>query len=282
MSGIYMPREKGYEKALSTFDEATPRASEPPQDNTVPFGKYRGMPIGALLADAQYVAWCKTQGLDQKYPQVFANNINIYNLGQGQEPADTPEHNALQLRFLDDAFIDKVATAYGFTKKPTASWYLDKTNADAQKAFQEASWDFCSSDRSAEFEVHGFDVIVTGKWQYTSTILGERYTERFWLKGQSSMCRANLLIELKTSMGADYPAVLRQIKQAWERYVRNSGVHYKYVQEVVNTGGPLVCIIDNFTGTVPYDQVKKLFERSGVALLTLAEVLAAELPTSIT
>ena len=77
-------------------------------DNAVvPFGKYKGQPVEVLASDRDYCDWLLAQAwFVQRYPQVHTLVIN--NFG---EPTETPEHNALQIRLLDDHFRLQVTAA---------------------------------------------------------------------------------------------------------------------------------------------------------------------------
>jgi hypothetical protein len=64
--------------------------------NIVPFGKYRGQPVEAMMADQNYCAWALTQpGLRAKFPSLIAVIVN----GGTAPDAPTPEHNRMQLLF---------------------------------------------------------------------------------------------------------------------------------------------------------------------------------------
>jgi hypothetical protein len=65
----------------------------------VPFGKYKGQSVEALAADRDYCDWLLAQ------PWAKDKLRSVYNIiiNYGAEPQDTPEHNALQLQFLDEA-----------------------------------------------------------------------------------------------------------------------------------------------------------------------------------
>lgn len=67
--------------------------------NIVPFGKYKGQPVEVMADDREYCEWLLAQPwAKQKLGAVYNIVIN-----SGAEPQDTPEHNALQAKFLDDA-----------------------------------------------------------------------------------------------------------------------------------------------------------------------------------
>ena len=71
------------------------------QTNIVPFGKYKGRLIEELLVDdPSYLEWLAGQDwFRAKYVTLHQVIIN-----RGAEPEETPEHNALQVQFLDDEF----------------------------------------------------------------------------------------------------------------------------------------------------------------------------------
>jgi hypothetical protein len=109
-------------------------------DNTkiVPFGKYRGQPIEVLQADPDYVEWLRTQDwFSQKYPTI--NTLIINHFG---EPDETPEHNALQARFLDDAFRGQVVAAWA---QRALSWWNPAQYVITFDGclFENKGWDVC-------------------------------------------------------------------------------------------------------------------------------------------
>lgn len=75
----------------------------------VPIGKYKGQPVEVMLADTSYCEWFAAQ------PWAQERHVAIYNIITGARPdiSETPEHNALQAKFLDDAFLLKVVDAFG-------------------------------------------------------------------------------------------------------------------------------------------------------------------------
>jgi hypothetical protein len=66
----------------------------------VPFGKYKGQPIEALAQDKPYLDWLSGQDwFRERYANIYTLIVNNF-----AEPSETPDHNALQVLFLTDAF----------------------------------------------------------------------------------------------------------------------------------------------------------------------------------
>jgi hypothetical protein len=82
----------------------------PDNRNVVPFGKYKGQPVEVLQADRGYVEWLLSQGWVRDRFAAF-HTLIVNNFA---EPSETPEHNALQVRFLDDAFCRSLLVATGW------------------------------------------------------------------------------------------------------------------------------------------------------------------------
>lgn len=71
----------------------------------VPFGKYKGQTAEAMRHDKQYVEWLTSQEwFPQKHPNLYTLIIN--NFG---EPSETPEHNQMQVKFLEETFQLKLS-----------------------------------------------------------------------------------------------------------------------------------------------------------------------------
>jgi hypothetical protein len=67
------------------------------QANILPFGKYKGRSIEEVLS--RLSAMARRAGLIPSQVRGPESGIN-----RGAEPQETPEHNALQVRFLDGEF----------------------------------------------------------------------------------------------------------------------------------------------------------------------------------
>jgi hypothetical protein len=192
----------------------------------IPFGKHKGSTVAELLVkDPQYVEWITAQGwFAQRFAEIHAAIIS-----RGAGTDDTPEHNALQARFLDPVFreaclrlikpnqIKRIFTEnFNRTQtncrdaqdiisgKKSYSRYFD-TREEAQKFLSKystsiepnASWYLLTS---VQFEISGVDVCI--KWDWCPN-----KDEDFYNPSSAT------LIELKPEIGDDYPTVMRQMQR---------------------------------------------------------------------
>ena len=205
-----------------------------PSAIVVPFGKHKGKTVAELLAsDPSYADWVLGQGwVAERFAELHAALVS-----RGAGADDTPEHNALQARFLDHAFclstlkiiardaVDQARSAIIANRRHqlnteiksneerihahSPSWmpkgYPDwREEIAAWSAKIEAARDALNEPEitevtvNPEFEVRGVDVKLT--W-------GARVNADapFWWDV--------LAIELKPSLGDDYPTVLREMKR---------------------------------------------------------------------
>lgn len=170
----------------------------------VPFGKYKGQPMEVMQMDKKYCDWLSKQDwFREQYGNVY-NQVIINNF---TEPSETPEHNRLQVKFLDETFIDRFVSK---KLRPAIS---------ANEFLIE----------SIQFEHHGWDVCIC--YQYSKETGGE-------LDRYGSVC-----FEIKPCLGDDFPAVLRQMKKNSNRYSGTfsvciidefsaSGATYEQVQQM--------------------------------------------------
>ena len=118
--------------------------------------------------------------------------MNYYTLivNNFQEPSNTPEHNALQAKFLQPAF---------------------------RLAFVKFLGDYHGDVASTEvlFEHYGFDIDLRGSFD-----TGKK--EKFSGRWEPIWTHVHYSVEIKPTVADDYPAVLRQVKatlaQVFNRY----------------------------------------------------------------
>ena len=183
----------------------------------VPFGKYKGMPIEVLSSDPQYCEWLSGQDwFRERYSKCY--NIIINNF---TKPEDTPEHNQMQAKFLNEAYSSACLVTF----------------------FKPDEWIF-KEKPSVEFEYSGFDVRVS---YYVQKIANEYNRANGWIN-----------IELKPSIGDDYPSVLRQIKAN-----KNSAKGFD----------PCCLVYDNFSASgISETDMRNLFIKSHVNIRSTKEI----------
>lgn len=144
-------------------------------DKIVPFGKYEGQPVTRLVEDDDYAEWLTSQPwFRQKFGDLYQIVLNY-----GAEPQDTPEHNEMQAKFLDDDWCISLASLtiegnYDICNPEKLPRPSEKTgNGDIYKNFtdvEEAGPRV--SDRN--FEADGWDVVYTVQTAKKKETLAER------------------------------------------------------------------------------------------------------------
>ena len=278
----------------------------------MPLGKYKGREISEIATtDPEYLKWLTAQSwFEQRYGHLFQTIItnNYYN-----EPAETPDHNAMQVRFLDVRYKRNFAELFGarwlfhearrgrlwdYTEEvrdariavarlveavAEAQFKADsvpekdefgyshphnqlrwageelqkgeeKLEAKAASLTQDlpkiraAQWHTFKS----EFEVHGWDVAYEVRVSFPKS-----RTDMF-----------HFLIECKPTMGDDYPAVLRQMENQWDRY-SDRGMQARRDYD-------LICVVGEYTGRgATWEQVQQIFDSKGFKLILESDIDAA-------
>jgi len=241
----------------------------------------------------------------ERYGNVYTLIVNNF-----AEPSETPEHNALQARFLDEQLCRNLLIAIGWA--PLANpleyerqtirdrgWSVDKIHYDfddlqdqvargrkletqcwpnqpyyprdpfgcyskesksatlrqleetldkASAEIEQASGDNLRITLRPQFEVAGWDVVI--------------YAE----VAEDWRGRQLTLVELKPSLGGDYPAILRQMKA-------NSRIAPYYGE-----GDPYkILVFDQFAAAgATLDQVRAIFAASGFTVLSIGEISQAK------
>jgi hypothetical protein len=212
----------------------------------IPFGKHKGSTVAELLVkDPQYVEWITAQGwFAQRFAEVHAAIIS-----RGAGTDDTPEHNALQARFLDPVFreaclrllvpdhlknvlkhgknsvlniyIDEIYSLNG--KRQSAQDMVDDkrrgagffdTIIDAQRFLNSYSAKISAIESKK-------DKIRRAKWYLSTGVKFEIsgvdvdiHWDWFPTKNaETTDYFYETLIELKPEIGDDYPTVMRQMQR---------------------------------------------------------------------
>jgi len=224
--------------------------------NVVPFGKYKNQPVEVLAHDREYCDWLVNQGwVKERFPEFFMVIIN--NFG---EPAETPAHNAMQARFLEDRFCYKFFHAldklYGILDKNCMvlgaldhrQFEADAIDVDLQLSYWRYGLRFHRIDRWIEVPYSDWHSDAGGP--YTNM---RRDAHDY---GYGYVSPTAYALELKPTLGDEYPAVLRQC------------LHQKRAQRAL--------VIDQFSAKgATLEQVRQIFHASFIALVTWAEILVA-------
>lgn len=267
-----------------------------PSAIVIPFGKHKGKTVAELLAaDPSYADWITAQAwVAERFAELHAA---ILTRGAGTD--DSPEHNALQARFLVNDFTiallrlaiptelrtsrreaaerinwpvrEQLATARREKRDAAEAFdwvnksYLDGQDGIEQKrakaslryleaeaglAILEEQWRDLPEDQlnpwtRVTFEASGVDVVIVWAWTMDNK--------------DSIGIHSNLHVELKPSMGDDFPSVLRQMRR-----LRAS-----------------VLVIGAYTGRGASEpQMRAMFEASGITVVFVQEIEEAMRHTS--
>lgn len=162
----------------------------------IPFGKYKGQRIEVLQNDQQYCDWLMSQEwFRERYSQI--NTIIVNNF---QEPSETPEHNKIQARFLDEDYCLRVIN---YCKAKYNEPYSDR---------------ILTSVKERVFEEEGFDIKIKFSYKYKELLQEENGVY------------LPIYFEIKPIIGDDYPAILRQIKSNKKLSYEKRILCYDYYQ----------------------------------------------------
>ncbi len=225
-------------------------------EQIVPFGKYRGRPIADMLQDSQYLQWLTMQPwFREKFGTMYVL------VTEGVQPRDqpTPEHNAVQARFVSPEYRLRVLSLLGEEPRDVpsgfASWekardaasdalkpIADANEAKLKECFYEACCEAVRAEcaasekelrelvaacnrqfelRRVAFEQQGWDVVLADGWRASGWAL-----------------------ELKPTVGDEYPAIVRTVRQRSQR---------------AHLGHPVIAF-DRWVSEMPLATVQAMFD----------------------
>ncbi len=260
------------------------------EKSVINFGKYRGRPIEEIVSvDKNYIEWLMAQDwFKSKFEKTYNVVINYFNPEKNE---DSPEHNRIQVKFLNPEFPLKIAQRLIGEKR--FDLYFEKivpsSNPLAEKL---GSWnvepdDICIDD--VNYEVCGFDVVLCTEIDNNERVkqfkdqfelsnifkeLSEKWRTReelfkyFSYRRKPDIYGYNIYIEIKPKIGDDFPAVLRQIKRNLER-VKNSEEHDPYIRKFA-----VLLTEEISTSNISADEVKAFFRNEKISLFLISEIEA--------
>ena len=248
-----------------------------PKEELFPLKKYKNQPIEVVLKDSNYCQFLMSRSwFREKY-----NNIYQIFIGFFGKPEDTPAYNILQAQFDDNDFcmaLGKLCNWKGMTKikcsrnineainkislmlDPYSYGYKQKQEdledlkfhkkILSENVYEENGIDYCEGyplfSIEHEFEEQGWDVIIRSiSYNCHDCIVYKNCTVQQNLIG----------VEIKPSIGDDYPSILREMK--------NNSIHPDYQ-----------CLVyDKFEVTnVTLEQVKNIFSASKIKVFSIDDI----------
>jgi hypothetical protein len=217
----------------------------------IPFGKYKGQPVDQLRNDSEYTAWLLAQPwFAQRFGSIKTLIVNHF-----KEPSETPEHNRLQARFLDEDFAKSVAVKAYPSLKRFEQW--DSSVAAAKEKYTECclqhygdliEWKDVRNLKIVFETKQGWDVGIF--FDYELFPFCPQQPERAGpksLHGKYPRSDAKVFAELKPTLGDEYPRVLRDVKC-------RQGKGFVFAERFCAHGAS-------------EDEVKAIYRSSGVMLL---------------
>jgi hypothetical protein len=212
----------------------------------IPFGKYKGQPLEAIQSDKPYLDWLLAQSwFKEKHNDFYTIIINNF-----QEPADTPLHNSMQMKFLNPDYVLALLTEFDselkeykivFTDFEVHGWdvrtrlsgecgvKLDKYRAlESQKKAKLVEYEELSAEANKNEPV--LDYVRDRKpgdyFRHQEAMDNHRHREKYGPKIKELADELKVLnelldkfhfnnkdywIEIKPTVSDDFPSVLRQI-----------------------------------------------------------------------
>lgn len=204
------------------------------KNDVIPFGKYKNQPLRTLENDPEYCEWVISQpGLKQRYPTVINFIINNFS-----KELETPEHNAIQAKFLDFVFCAKIVRKHiEYQVEKNGKVIYSYNYGDFGKGLSETTVHYLKGSSeitgvesikiiSCEFEhKDGSDVVI-------KSLIKKKATRLFDLTPETVIEKHHALfgVEIKPLVGDDYPSIFRQMKR------QNSVILYvnKFQSEVID------------------------------------------------
>jgi hypothetical protein len=283
-------------------------------DELFPFGKYKGQPTEVVLADQQYVTWLLDQPWfrESRFQNIYNTIIN-YSAG---EP-ETPDHNAMQIKFLDAEYRRQLFVVFNhkYLSSPFIQpecnylrYTVSKSGGHPHYKFEDVEEDIYYRGKSVSKIIaensldvsnsrHAYDIkniCSSGSREIISYCSGNLLTEVGFniiscLKFEERMiwdsfsfesdgwdvvidstaaevfscsekyyynnCKhSKFLIELKPSIGDDYPSILRKLKSR-----RGDGTRLVITENYIGQGATL-------------GQVSTLFSNEGYTFFTTEQL----------
>ena len=247
-------------------------------DKIIPFGKYKGKPVEILATDKQYTEWLTAQSFFRE------KHVNLYNvvINNFREPVDTPEHNKIQIKFLKAEYRVKLAFLVNPQLFKNNSAYINREmNKILERKEDRVSEYFLDSLKNPN-ENEKFGLYTTRLLKYSNPVFEKvdvfynlwyglefYYDSRF--NNYHSFSHEKLSsywLEIKPTIGDDFPSVLRQMKASMP-----------YQHSDYNRDKFFILLIGEYTGTsVSKSEFIEYFKTQGYIVIFENQIDEIELP----
>jgi hypothetical protein len=236
----------------------------------MPVGKYKGQDLDVVMAsDPGYIEWISgEEWFRQQYTQVYKIIVN-----GDSDLQESPEHNALQARFLDEEvrmalashLLPEVTDTETLIPKAESAFLASINFQGYDREYTKKFPKFSFGKQSVEvydptFEYRGVDVCF-GAGGYVEVFKRGR-NPRMTIAAD----RRFLFVELKPTLGDQYPAVLRQILGAKSRVFRD--------YDDYRGSTPLFTLVtERYTASsVSWEKAQQFFASQDVDLVLLGDI----------
>jgi len=220
----------------------------------VPFGKYKGQPITALLNDTQTLNYYKDAGILQKYPMVYNICVN-QTITTNNQTSKTPEHNKLQILFSDNK---------NNTIKLLRQVIFNKNGSIPHNS----RYDYMVKCEG----IFNWDIIIENISIYKC--ICDANSIECECDGSNHKYYNDICIEIKPLLGEDYPGVKRKMDSQIlltknEYYDKNA----KNIHDKVKYIPTFVLLIEEFNASsATKEQLIKYFGSSNIKVVFIDEL----------
>lgn len=171
----------------------------------VPFGKYKGQYVTEMKKDRSYVDWFVLQAdLVERYPVIYNIIIGGSKAKPKRKKQDTPQHNAMQAKYLGADLRRRVGRKYVMSPEELSD-----------HGYRGGEYQITVGP--VEFETHGWDAT----WETYVNMVTPGYEPRRAGTGFMHHHFVRVYLELKPSISDDYPVVMRQVMDRRARQFPN-------------------------------------------------------------
>ena len=211
----------------------------------IPFGKYKGNHLAQVYAeDEDYLIWCQSQPwFKEKYSNIY--NIVINQNNKSNNTSKTPEHNKIQNLFLDKQLCKKLIEK----NQKIEEKYMIKTEFESK-----FNWD-----------------VLIKYYTYNKLYYGDK-------NSIDESSETKIFIEIKPTLGDDYPNVLRKMKMQREKTVKEDNLYqsyeyYKKYSDIFDNKYLFILIINNYDSVNTSKEIlKEIFYQSDILVIFLSEL----------